>query len=495
MYDILIKNGTVIDGSGAEGYPAEVAVKDGKIVRIAPQICQEASLVIDARGQVVTPGFIDSHSHSDAQFFTNPGQIEKVEQGITTVVAGQCGGSICGADAPQFLENAKTARLGANMALLIGHGTLRKAVMGIENREPTEAELERMKELLASAMEQGALGVSFGLTYVPGCYAKTPELIEMAKVAAAYGGIAAAHIRNEGVTMLDATAEFVEICRQSGVRGIHSHHKVCGEDCWGTVEKSLRLLDEAVAEGIEIYSDVYPYTATHTAFSNAFVPRPWKADGVDALLEKIRQPENIQTMKELYYARHKDLDWILLTRCPGAPEYVGMRMSQVARLRGQEDFEAVLDLITLSRDQAKACFFSVREADMEQVMAHPRVMICTDAGVTSPTMQSYHPRLRGSFPRVLGRYVREKQVVRLPEMIRKMTALPAQVYGFATKGLLKEGFDGDICVFDPQTIRDQADFADPSGHSLGLSWVIVGGQVAARDGYATDALAGKMLYR
>ena len=495
MYDILIKNGILLDGTGAPGVQQELAIKDGKIVKISKEITGDAMTVIDAAGQVVTPGFIDSHSHSDQQFYSVPGQTEKVEQGITTSVAGQCGGSICGLDAPNFWEDGKNHPLGANMAVLIGHGTIRYMVMGTENREPTEQELEEMKVHLRSAMEQGALGMSFGLTYVPGCYAQTPEMIEMAKIVAQYGGIIAAHIRNEGVSLVDATAEFIEVVRQSGARGVLSHHKVCGPDCWGTVNKTLAMVDAAVQEGLELYADVYPYVASHTKFSNCIIPSPWRADGVDALLQKIRQPENIAQMRKAYYSRRSDTNWILLTFCPGKPEYVGMRMSEIAKLRGQDEFETMLDVVELTKDAARACFFSTCEEDVQTVMAHPRVMICTDSGVRSPKTVAYHPRLRGSFPRVLGRYVRERNVTTLPEMIRKMTSMPAEVYNFHNKGLLKEGYDADICIFDPDAILDQAEFADPSGHAIGLSYTIVGGKIASIDGFATGELGGKLLYR
>ncbi len=495
MYDILIKNGLLLDGTGAPGVQMQIAIKDGKIAKISREITGEAAMVIDAAGQVVTPGFIDSHSHSDQQFFAVPGQTEKVEQGITTSVAGQCGYSICGRDAPGFWEDGKNHPLGANMAVLIGHGTIRFMVMGTENREPTAQELEAMKGHLRSAMEQGAMGVSFGLTYVPGCYAKTPELIEMAKVVADYDGIVAAHIRNEGVNLVNATAEFIEVVRQSGARGVLSHHKVCGHGCWGAVNTTLAMVDKAVEEGLELYLDVYPYVASHTKFSNCLIPSPWRADGVDALLQKIRQPENIQQMRDAYYKRYENTEWIQLTYCPGKPEYVGLRMSEIAALRGQDEFDAMLDIVELTKDDAKACFFSICEEDVQKVMAHPRAMICTDSGVRSATMATYHPRLRGSFPRALGRYVRERKVVDLPEMIRKMTSLPAAVYRFLNKGLLKEGFDADICIFDPDRILDQAEFADPSGHAIGLSYTIVGGKIAAKDAFATGELGGKLLYR
>ena len=495
MYDILIKNGKIIDGTGSPAMQAQVAVQDGKIVKIARQISGEARTVIDAAGKIVTPGFIDSHSHSDGQFQSCPQQTEKVEQGITTSVAGQCGGSVCGKTAPEFLDNARGSALGANMAMLIGHGTLRAAVVGSENRDPTPEELETMKNLMRAAMEHGALGVSFGLIYAPGCFAKTEELVEIAKVVAEYQGIAAIHMRNEGDDLVAAVEEFITVVRQSGVRGVISHHKaVGGPKNWGKVKTTLAMIDKANAEGLELYGDAYPYVASHTGFSSGFIPNTWKSGGVEALLERMDDPEKVAQIRKAYYEKYPDMQWIMVARCPEYPEYEGLRVPEIAALRGQDEFSAALDVVRLTNNRATACFFSMSEEDVGTVLSHPRMMVCTDSGV-APTSASYHPRLRGSFPRVLGCYVRQRQVVSLPEMIRKMTAMPAAVYGFKTKGLLWEGFDADICIFDPETICDRAEFAAPDLHAEGLDYVIVGGKIAAVNAVTTGQLGGTMLYR
>ena len=496
MYDILIKNGNLIDGTGSPAMKAQLAVKDGKIVKIARHIDGDAKKVIDAAGKVVTPGFIDSHSHSDNQFSTNPVQTEKIEQGITTSVAGQCGGSVCSANAGEFLDNARGAQLGANMALLIGHGSIRRAVFGTENREPTREELEKMKDIMRSAMEHGALGVSFGLIYTPGCYAKTDELIEIAKVVGEYHGIAAIHLRSEGEYLIKAVQEFITVVRESGVRGVISHHKAAGlTENWGKVHTSLRLIDQANAEGLELYADVYPYAAASTNFSSSFIPAADKTGGNEATLKRLEDPEMVAKWRDLFYSKYTDTQWIMATRCPNAPEYEGLRVPEIAEKMGVDEFTAAMELIRLTKNEAAAVFFSMCEEDVETVMAHPRVMICTDSGVTTPKTTMYHPRLRGSFPRALGRYVREKGVVSLPEMIRKMTAMPAAVYGFQTKGLLREGLDADICIFDPETIIDRAEFTNPHLHAEGLNYVIVGGKIAAENAVATGELGGTMLYR
>ena len=496
MYDILIQNGRVIDGTGSPAMKAQVAIRDGKIVKIARKIDGEAKTVIDAAGKVITPGFIDSHSHSDSQFASVPEQTEKVEQGITTSVAGQCGGSVCGANAAEFLDNARGSALGANMAMLIGHGTLRRAVMGTENREPTPEELEKMKAMMRSAMEHGALGMSIGLIYAPGCYAQTPELIEIAKVVGEYHGIAAIHLRSESVKLVEAVQEFISIVKASGVRGVVSHHKAAGLTAnWGKIHTTLRLIDQVNAEGYELYADVYPYVASHTNFSSVVIPNDWRAAGKEALLQRCEDPEQVEELRKIYYSKYADMQWIMVARCPGAPEFEGKRVPEIAAMRGIDEFDAAMEVVRVSKDGAGACFFSACEEDLEVVMAHPRVMICTDSGVATSATTTHHPRLRGSFPRALGRYVRERKVTTLPEMIRKMTAMPAAVYGFQTKGLIREGMDADICIFDPDTIIDRAEYTNPWPHAEGLDYVIVGGKIAAINAVSTGEKGGTMLYR
>ncbi len=494
MYDILIKNGLILNGTGSPAIRAELAIKDGKIAKIARHIPGEAKTVIDAVGKVVTPGFIDSHSHSDHNFYSKPDQIEKVEQGITTSVGGQCGGSVCGADAAEFLDKARGCKLGANLAQLIGHGTLRQAVIGTADREPTAEELEKMKSMMREAMAHGALGVSFGFIYAPGCFAKTPEAIEIAKVVGEYHGIAAIHLRSEAAQLVKAVQEFITIVRESGVRGVISHHKAAGrEENWGKVHTTLRMIDQANAEGLELYADVYPYNAASTGFSSAFIPNSWRDGGKEALLKRAADPEMVAKIKEDYYKKYPDMSWIMAVRCPGYEQYNGLRVPEIAALMDKDEFDTAMELVRLTGDGTLGCFFSMCEEDVETVLAHPRVMICTDSGVK--VKEGYHPRMRGSFPRALGRYVRERKVTSLPEMIRKMTAMPAAVYGLKTKGLLWEGFDADICIFDPDTIIDRATYVDPDQRAEGLDYVIVGGKIAAVNAVATGELGGTMLYR
>ena len=497
MFDLLIQNGTVLDGSGKAGFLADVAVKAGKIAAIGTNL-GKAVRILDATGLVVTPGFIDSHSHADKAILAFPEQIEKVEQGITTSIGGQCGSSpypVAEGETVKtfssFMEKAKNIPQGANIACFVGHGAVRKAVMGLQNRSATPEELEKMKELVRDAMDAGAMGLSYGLYYSPGCFADTNEAIQLAKVVAEKGGILSAHIRNESDQLVEAVEEFLTIAKAAGVRGVVSHHKAGYAQNHGKVNITLKMMEDANREGMDIYCDVYPYIASRTSVSSVFVPKQYRDGGLAGYLKDLALR---QQFRDMGIARHgEDLSWVLLNVCSAYPAYSGLNIHEAAKLHGKDDWDTLYDILE-KQPGATACFFTQSERDMKTVMAWERSMICTDSSVAGKTT-AYHPRLRGSFPRALGRYVREQGVTTLPEMIRKMTSLPAKVYDLKGKGLLREGFDGDICVFDPMTIIDKATFTEVTHRAEGLRWVIVGGEIAAENAVATGICAGKVLPR
>lgn len=514
MYDLLIQNGTVIDGTGSPSFHADVAVKDGKIARIGKGL-GEAKTVIDARGLTVTPGFIDSHSHSENAILTYPGMIEKVEQGITTSIAGQCGSSPApvSRDAdPQkaeqigdfgkstevyrtfgtFLDLAKDIPNGANTAVLVGHGALRKAAMGMDNRAPTAEELEKMKALLAEGMEHGALGMSFGLFYAPGAYASTEEAIELARIVGEYHGVVAAHIRDEGDHLIESVDEFLTIIRASGARGVISHHKAMDRPNWGKVHTTLRMIDEANREGLDVYCDVYPYTAYNTTLSAIFLPPELLTYGAANVMKSAERRAEVRAWN--LRRRSEDLSWVQVTTCHDFPQYTGLRIPEIAEKMGVDHYEAVFELIAGSKTSPNACCFAMCEEDVQTVMAHPRAMIGTDSGVARH-LKVYHPRLRGTFPRVLGRYVRERGVTSLPEMIRKMTSMPAAVYGLSHKGLLWEGMDADICIFNAETICDRAEFTDCEQRAEGVNYVLVNGEIVVKDAVYQGDKPGRVLLR
>ncbi len=513
MYDLTIKNGVVIDGTGSPAYYSDIAITNGRIVRISKKITDESLEIIDANGLVVTPGFIDSHSHSDNAILEYPDMTEKIEQGITTSIAGQCGSSIAPKNVEEkddkyidgigklsdvlktfgsFADVAKNIPLGSNNMCFVGHGAIRKAAMGMSQEKPSGEELMKMKLLLRDAMEHGALGISFGLIYPPSSYADTDELIELAKVVKEYEGLAAAHIRSESNMLVKATNEFIDIIRKSGVRGVLSHHKACGSpENWGKVTHTLRLIDEANKEGIEVYLDVYPYVATHTTASVTFVP-----DSGRDLIKRLENADERAKMKEwndsMWWAN--DYSWVQVAKCEGYPEYEGLFVPEVAKLHGKDEYDTILDMIYKSDNKCSCCYFTMCDEDVMTVMAHPRAMICTDASVAKGKT-SFHPRTKGSFPRAIGRYVREKNVVSLPEMIRKMTSMPARVYGLNTKGFIWEGMDADICIFDAEKIIDKSDFTDCNNRAEGLNYVILGGEIVVKDAVYNGRKEGKLILK
>jgi len=502
QYDLVIKNGNILDGTGNPHYIADIAIKNGKIVRIAKFI-EDGKQTIDATGLTVTPGFIDSHSHADNSVLDYPDLVEKVEQGITTSIGGQCGTSFapftetnttpCRSSMDSFLDSMNHFSIGSNLALLIGHGSLRKTVVGTENRVPTLTELHKMKQLLKNALEHGAYGMSLGLFYAPGCYAELPELIDLARVVAGKHGIVAAHIRNEDSELIPAVKEFITIIRESGARGVLSHHKVTKEENWGKISHSLHLIDEANKNGCEIYCDVYPYAASSTRLSAAFIHKTYLAQGNEGVIQSLTNPSERENIINLAIKRHgEDLSWVMVTDCKSHPEFEGKRITEIAKEWNKTPHDALFDLIIDSDLKCSGCFFTVREEDIETVLAHPRAMICTDASVAK-NLNVYHPRLRGSFPRVLGHYVRERQVTSLPDMIRKMTSLPATVYGLKKKGFLLEGFDADICIFNPMKIIDRATYTNCTLKAEGLNYVIINGHIAAQNAEYSGIKAGKIL--
>ena len=336
QYDLVIKNGNIIDGTGNPHYLSDVAIQNGKIAKIAKDI-EGGKQIIDAKGLTVTPGFIDSHSHADNAVMDYPDLIEKVEQGITTSIGGQCGTSVapitekeavsCRASMASFLDTMKYVPIGSNLAMLIGQGNLRKAVIGTENRLPTFPEINKMKQILEEGLKHGAYGMSLGLFYAPGCYAELPELIELAKVVAAHHGIVAAHIRNEDSELIPAVKEFITLIRESGVRGILSHHKVTKEENWGKVSHSLHLIDEANKNGCEIYCDVYPYTASSTGLSSAFVHNTYRAQRKESIIQDLTNPSKRQKITKLAIERHgENLSWVMVTDCKSHPEFEGKEL-------------------------------------------------------------------------------------------------------------------------------------------------------------------------
>ncbi len=529
MHNILIKDGTLIDGTGSPGVPRDVAIDGTKIAGILKHSEAKASMTIDAKGLVVCPGFIDIHSHSELHLLANPLAESKIRQGVTTELVGNCGGSAAPAlgevrtsladyaksllvkvdwtTMDEYLLRLGNLRASVNVATLVGASTIRSAVMGGSAAAPTASQMTQMKELVADAMLQGAFGLSSGLIYAPGCYANTDELVALASVSAALGGFYASHIRGEGLSLVKAVEEAIAIGREAHTRVEISHHKACGRRCWGTVVRTMKMIEDARASGVDVTFDVYPYTASCTTL-DTILP-PWAREGtkedVIARLNdpgtRLRMNMEMVTSSEDWEAIAAEDGWeniyLIGLKKPHNAKFENKPMSEVAAQLGKEPGDAALDLIADEDLMAGAIFHEISEDDMIKVMSHPLASIGSDGEAEAPygpmSECASHPRAYGTFPRVLGRYVREKRVLTLEEAVRKMTSLPADRIGLQDRGRMGTGMAADVVVFDPQKISDTATFEDSHRFPDGIKCVIVNGLVTVIDGEHTKERAGRVL--
>ncbi len=530
QYDYLIQNGTVVDGTGAPGFKADVAVKDGKIVRIASSISGRAKKVIDAGGQVVSPGFIDMLSWACGPILYDGTVPNVIQQGITTAIFGE-GWSMGPVNANvvkemqhwwqdyhltydwqtlhDYLRLVEEKGTAVNVASYVGATTLRIYVIGFEDRAPTPQEMEKMKALLRQEMEKGALGVASSLVYAPAFYASTEELIELAKVAAEYNGVYASHIRSEGSDLLEAVKEFISICRAANIRGELYHLKAAGRENWAKLDSALQLLEQARAQGVQVFADIYPYTAGATGL-RAMIP-PWAKEGGDSMMvERLKNPALRRKIKkqiltqnsgwENFYRLSGGGSGILFSYLsPQNKQFQGMRLSEYAQKVNKDEIDALFDLLIDQKGYGGGIYFLMSEENVEKKMRVPWISFCTDEDAYRPEgLMSHshpHPRAYGTFPRVLGHYVREKGVLTLEQAIHKMSGLPAQVLGLKDRGVLKEGMAADIVIFSPQKIKDRATYVRPHQFPEGISWVMVNGQVVVDHGKVTGVKSGRALFK
>ena len=519
-YDLLIENGHVIDGAGNPWFRADVGVVGDRIDVIGGLEGANAERRIDARGLVVAPGFIDIHSHSDYTVLIDPRVESYVRQGVTTEVVGNCGGSAApmNPEVRAYRERYMRAQLGEdfefgwetmgdyldlvdargasfNVVALVGQGTVRQNVMGYEDRPPTEAELRAMRGLVAEVMEDGAWGMSTGLIYTPSCYANTDEIVELAKVVAEHGGIYATHIRGEGEALLEAVKEAIEIGERARVPVEISHFKASGKAYWGKTGDSLRLVDEGRRRGVDVTFDQYPYIASSTGLA-AYLPHWVHEGGAERLLERLREPEMRRRIAEEPETLARDWDAIMVVFARNHPGYEGKTITEIARMEGKEPMDAVFDLLLAEEAQVSIVSFGMCEDDVRRVMRSPNMMVGSDGRAVSPQgilgRGKPHPRYYGTFPRIIGHYVREG-VLNLQDAVRKMTSMPAQRLGLRDRGLLREGFRADITLFDPDRVRDEATFTDPHRFASGIPYVVVNGRVVVDRSEHTGALPGRAL--
>jgi N-acyl-D-amino-acid deacylase len=528
-FDLLIKNGTIIDGSGRPGYRADVGLKGDRIVRIGRLPNAQAARVIDATGMVVSPGFIDLLGQSETFLLIDPRAMSKVMMGVTTEITGE-GESIAPVNERILKEQEDFNRRynlnidwrtlddyfvrlerqgsGVNLGTFVGATQIRGYVIGFDNRPPTPAELEQMKQLVAGAMKDGALGLSTSLQYVPARFASTDEIVELAKVARQYGGIYATHQRSEANALDSSLEEVFEIARRAQIPTEIWHLKTAYKKNWGRMPEVLAKIRRARASGLDITADVYPYIAGSTSLT-ASLP-PWVLEGgTEKMLSRMRDMRIRQQLKKEIPADSKD--WENIYFGSGGAEGVlissvanrelepllGKRLSQIAAEQNKAPLDALFDLIVADNGQTGAIYFMMNENDLRAAMRSPFVNFCTDSGARAtdgPLSRSKsHPRGWGSYPRILGRYVRDEKILTLPQAIHKMTGGPAQRVGLRDRGLLREGYYADITVFDPRRVIDRATFEIPNQHPEGIKFVITNGQISVDDGKRTSALAGRPL--
>ncbi|MBS1252924.1 MAG: D-aminoacylase [Anaerolineales bacterium] len=524
MLDIVIENGTVVDGTGRPAFKAEVGVVDGRVAIISEKIQQEAACVIDAHGLHMAPGFIDPHTHSDLPLLVNPQAESKIRQGVTTEIIGNCGFSpapLLGAseeevrararkfDAPvdwttmgEYLDRLRGAGAALNVVALVGHNTVRGSVLGYGDVQPTPEQQAEMERRVAQAIEEGARGFSTGLYYPPGYYAKTEEVIGLARAAARHGGIYATHMRSESDLLLEAVAEAIEIGEQAEIDVEISHLKVEGYRNWDDVDRLEEMLDDG---GLQVGCDQYPYIACSTWLS-AILPYWAQAGGARAVAERLRNPEVRAQLRQDWRENREEWDsrsgvreWsdILVSDYQPDPDLQGKTIEQIAGQQGDDPLETVFDLIMHSEGQAACVWFTQLEENVQRLMRHPLVVIGSDGSTLRPDgvlgRRKVHPRSYGTFPRVLGHYVREEQVLSLEEAVRKMTSITAERFGLTDRGSIREGAWADLVLFDAQTVNDQATFTDPHRYPVGIPYVLVNGDVVIDQHQHTGALPGQVL--
>jgi len=498
-YDILFTGGRVVDGLDNPAFAGDVAVRGDRIVAVSSEPLErdDARLVVDITGRVIAPGFIDNHAHVQTEMHEHPLAENFIRQGITSLIA-----SLHSGDQPWPLdEYASSLSVAPNVAFFAGHNWTRTQVLGMENRAPDSDELQAMRDLVEQSMQQGAMGFSSGLLYVPGNYAETEELIELAKVASRYGGIYVTHMRNEATGLLDSVNETIRIAEEADIPAHINHHKAVGVTQWGWSEQSLALIDDARSRGVDITHDLYPYTASATRSAVLF-PQWVLAGGPEAFAERVTDPAQLPRIREemrdiLTYDRTGgDLSRIQFRVLYSDPSYNRKRMSDLAADRGLPNtIETGIDLaIELQLVGGFSVIFHAMDAAaVIRIMQHPLSRIETDGDPVSYGDGFPHPRSYGAFPRVLARYVRELEVLTLEEAVRKMTSMSADLYSLADRGRIEAGRFADLVVFDPDTIEDRSTFTDPHRYPVGIDHVLVNGEFVIRKGALTGERPGRWL--
>lgn len=522
-YDVIIRGGQVIDGTGAAPVAADIAIEGDRIVQIGP-VQGSGRNTIDASGKIVCPGFIDIHSHTDLSLLVDPRAESKIRQGVTTEVAGQDGSSLAPltdarlrslqdgygrrygvdiewTDFTGLFDTLGQQGIGLNFISLAGQGTIRGYVVGYENVPANARQIDAMKDLVDQAMSEGAWGLSSGLEYTPGSFAGEDEIAELGRVAAGYSGFYATHMRNEDDFLVEAVSEAISTARKAEIALQIAHFKASGRRNRDKVAVCFDMIEQAIEEGMDITLDRYPYIAYATTLQNLF-PTRFRAGGAEAFVSRLQSPDVLPAMKQAAVDKVDMLgDWsaVLITSVGRAEnqDYIGRRVSEIVARSGQDPFEFVRELLIAENGSVGMVGFGMSEEEITSVLTHPLVMVASDGGaatVSGPLSETTpHPRYYGTFPRVLGKYCREESLFDLPTAVHKMTGLPARRLGLADRGRIDVGLVADLVVFDPDTIIDRADFMNPHQYAQGIESVLVNGAVVIDGGEHTGALPGKVL--
>ena len=499
-FDLLIKNGRIVDGTGTPWYEADVGIVGDRITRVGNLSGATAPQVIDATGLIVAPGFIDPHTHALRGIFYVPNAESALLQGVTTLTEGNDGSSPYPID--RHYADIQDLRISPNWAVFVGQGTIRQRVIGFGLRKASPQEMDRMKQMVRDAMEQGALGISTGLFYVPGSFTSTEEVIELSKVAAEYNGIYISHIREEAAQLIDSVQETIRIGEEAGIPVQITHHKVIGVENWGASIESLRLVDEARARGVDVTIDQYPYTASQTSI-NALIPQWAQAGGREEMLKRINSPETYSTIKNeviakiLYDRGGGDPKNVFISRNSWDPNMAGKNLAELTLEAGMEPTpenaaEIVFDIIR--GGGATAVYHAIGPEDVDRIMRHPATAIGSDGPVGVFGEGAPHPRQYGTFARILGHYVRERGVITLEEAVKKMSSQSARRLGIHDRGLITEGYFADVAVFDAEEIIDRASFEQPHQYATGMKFVLVNGEVVVENGAHTGRRPGRILH-
>ena len=504
QYDLLIKNGTVYDGSLNPPKKMDIGIVGDQIIFVGQTPSNRALKIVDAKGLVISPGFIDTHTHLDPydNLISNSNAESQVRQGVTTSIGGPDGNGVpLQFTMKQFLDTLEVVGVGINMGFMAGHNKIRKKVMGLDNREPTPEELDQMKSMVSQAMDEGAFGLSTGLKYLPGNFAKLNEVISLSKDAAEKGGVYSTHLRDEGIEIMAAIEETIEISQKANIPVILTHHKVIGKPMWGKSSTTLDRVNKAKNKGVKIFIDQYPYNASHTGLS-VLIPAWARAGGQKMFKKRLADPKLYERIKSdiifnlLNDRGGKDLRRVQFARVKWNTELEGKTLHDWITQEGKEPtIENGAEYVIKGQlnGGASCIYHAMDEKDVEKIMQHPLTMIASDGRLSSPGVGHPHPRAYGTFPRVLGRYVREKKLLSLEEAIYKMTLFPAQTYGIENRGQIKLGMKADIVIFDANKIQDKATFIDPHQYPEGIHYVLINGELAVDKGEYINSLNGEVL--